>query len=72
MPLPARSGAQWDVEWLPDIPRIEKPQLQRKFRMAYEAARRSFLTDVAAALGGSVIVIDTDGQFEVVGEPTKQ
>ena len=43
----------------------------RKFREAYNEARRSFLRDVATVIGGSALVMDIDGPLEVVKPGTR-
>ena len=60
------------VEWTPDVPHIHSTRQQRKFREAYNIARRSFYTEVAAVLGSGVLVVDTDGNMETIMPPTKQ
>ena len=66
-------GTPFEVRWLPDVPRIHKPRQRRKFFEAYQTARREFLGEVAAAIGGNVLVVDTDNNFtsEVILAPTK-
>jgi hypothetical protein len=59
------------VEWDPHTPRIRSSRHRRKFREAYEAARREFIKDVATVIGGNVGVVDLDGQFEVLKPSTK-
>lgn len=54
------------VEWNPAVPRITAARAFRKFREAYDAARRSFNQDVATSIGGSILIVDLDGQLEVV------
>jgi hypothetical protein len=54
------------VEWEPDVPHLRSPRAQRKFRDAYNAARRAFMTDVATSIGGSALILDIDGPSEVV------
>jgi hypothetical protein len=70
-------GRLW-VEWDPAPPNIRSARHRRKFFEAYASARRRFLTDVAAVVGGAVAVVDvpgevTDGQFvlDCVMPPTK-
>jgi hypothetical protein len=53
------------------VPHIQSPRAQRKFRDAYNAARRAFFTDVATTIGGSVLVADIDGPTEVVRPASK-
>ena len=60
------------VEWSPNVPRIQSNRARRKFRLAYAAARRAFLTDVAAVLGAAVAVDDMTGEVEAIPAPTKQ
>jgi hypothetical protein len=59
------------VEWSPGVPRILSNRARRKFFTAYAAARRAFLTDVAAVLGGAVVVADVTGEVEAVPVPVK-
>ncbi len=59
------------VAWSPDVPRIRSPRAWRKFREAYNEARRSFLRDVATVIGGSALVMDIDGPLEVVKPGTR-
>jgi hypothetical protein len=66
-----RAAAQWE----PAFPQISRPKAQRKFFEAYRVARQSFYAEVAAVLGGSVLVCDFgnadyDG-VEVVSPPTR-
>jgi hypothetical protein len=67
---------RWDngmkVQWEPNVPRFNSRRHQRKFLEAYANARREFMTDVAATIGGGVLVVDTDGAFEVIAPPTRQ
>jgi hypothetical protein len=49
-----------EVRWSPDLPRIRKPRPQRRFLAAYQAARREFFEEVAAVVGGRVLIFDTD------------
>jgi len=62
-----RWGPGLAVEWEPGVPRITSRRHHRKFLEAYATERRTFLAEVAAALGGSVAVIDTDGVMEIIG-----
>ena len=48
-----------EVHWLPDLPHIRKPRLQRKMLAAYETARRDFFEDVAAVVGGKILILGT-------------
>ena len=59
------------VEWEPNVPRIHSPRGQRKFRDAYNAARRSFFTDVATTIRGSALILDIDGPTEVIRPASK-
>jgi hypothetical protein len=67
---------RWDngmkVQWEPDIPRINSQRHLRKFFEAYTKARREFMTDVAATLGGGVLVVDMDGTSEIITPPSRQ
>lgn len=70
------SGAHLQTDWEPHFPRIAKRRAWRKFVAAYQAARRDFCQDIAATIGGNILVIDTnlktiDG-MEVIAVPTKQ
>jgi hypothetical protein len=49
-----------EVHWSPHLPCIRKPRPQRKFLAAYQAFRREFFEDVAAVVGGRILVVDTD------------
>ena len=60
------------VEWTPDVPCIRSNRARRKFFSAYAAARGEFMTDVAAVLGGAVVVADVSGEIEAIPVPTKQ
>ena len=68
-----------ETRWCPDLPFIRKPRARRKFFAAYQVARRSFLKEVAAVVGGAVLILDiSDTQnsiravaAEFVREPTK-
>jgi hypothetical protein len=65
------------VEWESDFPVIRKERHRRKFIDAYQAARRSFWEEVAAVLGGSILVVDADtalttvDRMEVVRPPVR-
>ena len=63
------------VRWSPDHPRIRKPRPQREFRAAYQAARREFFEEVAAVVGGGVLIVDTDLKkicgHEIIVPPTQ-
>jgi hypothetical protein len=48
-----------EVCWSPDHPCIRKPRQQRKFLAAYQVARREFFEEVAAVVGGRVLILDT-------------
>jgi hypothetical protein len=60
------------IEWKPNVPRIHSARHRRKFFEAYKMARHEFMTDVAAIIGGNVLVVDGDFSAEVVLSPTKQ
>lgn len=62
-----------DVHWSPAVPRIHKAREQRKFLEAYRAARREFVQEVAALIGGNVLIVDTDEQLsrEVILAPAR-
>ncbi len=59
------------VAWTPDVPRIRSPRAWRKFREAYNEARRQFMRDVATVNGGSALIVDLDGLLEVVKPETR-
>jgi hypothetical protein len=59
------------VEWTPGVPRILSNRARRKFWQAYAAARRAFMTDVAAVLGGVVVIADVTGEVELIPVPVK-
>jgi hypothetical protein len=71
-------GEELRASWHPQFPEIRQQRAWRKFFAAYQAARRQFLTEVAAVLNGGVLVDDTDKAFqnvdrsEFVMPPTKQ
>jgi hypothetical protein len=64
-----------EVSWSPDQPRIRKPRPQREFRAAYQAARREFFEEVAAVVGGGVLILDSDLKkiwgHEIIVPPTQ-
>jgi hypothetical protein len=68
-----------ETRWCPDVPFIRKPRARRKFFAAYKVARRSFLEEVAAVVGGAVLILDiSDTQDAIsvvdadhVHEPTR-
>jgi hypothetical protein len=64
-----------EVYWAPDPPHILKGRAQRKFFAAYPAARHEFLEEVAAVVGGSVLVVDTNLRevvgTEIIRKPTR-
>jgi hypothetical protein len=43
-------GEHFQLRWCPDVPLIRKARARRKFFEAYQAARRSFLEEVAAVI----------------------
>lgn len=59
------------VEWTPFIPAIRSPRQQRKFRAAYNQARRDFFASVATAMGGRVLIADIDGPIETIAPAVK-
>ena len=59
------------VAWKPSPPDIRSNRAWRKFRDAYNAARRAFMTDIATTLGGSVLIADIDGPMETIRPATK-
>jgi hypothetical protein len=67
LPFGYQATFQWQpesgfkVRWEPDRPLIHKSRAKRRFFTAYQAARRSFFEDVAAFVGGKVLVIDSPG-----------
>jgi hypothetical protein len=48
----AWTGQSLDIPWRPALPHIEKRRAQRRFFEAYKAARRDFITELPAVLGG--------------------
>lgn len=72
LPLGYRVTFTWSKEdgisagWEPDTPRIKSLRAWRKFRDAYNVARRAFYEDVATCIGGSVLIMDIDGPMEAV------
>jgi hypothetical protein len=65
----------YEVSWSPDQPRIRKPRPKGKFLAAYHAARREFFEEVAAVVGGGVLILDTDLKkicgHEIIVPPTQ-
>jgi hypothetical protein len=59
------------VAWEPNPPDIRSNRAWRKFRDAYNAARRSFMTDIATVVGGSALILDIDGKTEIVRPASK-
>jgi hypothetical protein len=59
------------VAWEPNPPDIRSNRAWRKFRDAYNAARRSFMTDIATVVGGSVLIADIDGPMETICPASK-
>ena len=59
------------VAWSPRVPAIRSPRARRKFRAAYNEARREFMRDVATVVGGSALIVDIDGPLEVVKPGTR-
>jgi hypothetical protein len=62
LPLGYMVRFSWDgtlnAEWLPDVPDIRSPRMQRKLLVAYQAARAEFLQILATAIGSNVMVMD--------------
>jgi hypothetical protein len=56
-----------NVSWTPGPPAIRKLRPQRKFFEAYKAARRQFFEEVAAIVGGNILIIDSPDLQRVVG-----
>jgi hypothetical protein len=48
------------ADWHPYLPTIWSPRARRKFLAAYDAARNSFLEEIAQLIGGTVLVTDTN------------
>jgi hypothetical protein len=63
----------FDARWSPAVPQIRKKRQRHKFLEAYQAARRIFLQEVAATIGGNVLVVDADQHMtcETILAPTK-
>jgi len=63
------------VFWAPDPPHIRRARAQRKFFAAYQAARSEFLEEVAAVVGGNILVVDTNLKeivgTEIIRKPTR-
>jgi hypothetical protein len=76
LPFGYRATFSWskenglEVEWNQEI-QIESLRAQRKFREAYNAARRSFVKDLATCLDGKVLIVDVDGPMETVLPPSR-
>ena len=51
-----------EVCWSPDQPCIRKPRPHRKFLAAYQAARREFLEELGAVVGGKILIVDTGSE----------
>jgi hypothetical protein len=66
-------GQPFEARWSPDVPTIRKARQRQKFLEAYRAVRREFLNEVAATIGGNVLVVDTDQHMtcETILAPTK-
>jgi hypothetical protein len=62
-----------DVIWEPTVPNIRSNRAQRKLLLAYQSARRSFFTEIAAIIGAGVFVADIDDlqAGEIIPPPTK-
>jgi hypothetical protein len=82
LPFGYQATFQWKpesgfkVRWEPDRPLIRQTRAQRKFFEAYQAARRSFLEDIAAIVGGKVLIVDAPGfqdfePTEIITPPTR-
>ena len=56
-----------NVSLTSDPPVIRKPRPQRKFFEAYKTARRQFFEEVAAIVGGNILIIDSPDLQRVVG-----
>jgi hypothetical protein len=67
-------AGELETRWYPEVPLIPRTRARRKFFAAYQVARRSFLEEVAAVIGGDVLILDTSGLnvvgAEVVRRPT--
>jgi len=63
----------FEAQWSPDVPVIRKARQRAKFLEAYRVVRREFLNEVAATIGGNVLVVDTDRCMtcETILAPTK-
>jgi hypothetical protein len=61
----------WTTEWEPSVPSSKSRDLDRVFLDAYATERRRFLSAVATAIGGGVMVIDTDGVLELIAPVRK-
>ena len=61
--------------WSPSVPFVRKTRARRKFFAAYQVVRRSFLEEVAAVVGGNVLILDTTDlnvvSAEIVRRPTR-
>jgi hypothetical protein len=64
-----------EVSWSPAQPRFRKPRPWQKFLAAYQTARREFFEEVAAVVGGGVLILDTDLKkicgHEIIVPPTQ-
>jgi hypothetical protein len=62
-------GNRLVVGWEPDIPHIQNQRALRKFLTAYESARQSFFTDIAAVMGSTVLLVDVGKGIEALPPP---
>jgi hypothetical protein len=56
-----------ETHWCPDVPLLRRARARRKFLAAYQVARLSFLEEVAAVIGGDVLILDISGTQNAVG-----
>jgi hypothetical protein len=66
-------GNPIEARWSPVVPHIRAQRQQRKFLDSYRAVRREFLQEIAATIGGNVLVVDTDRHMtsETILAPTR-
>jgi len=66
---------EFEIGWSPDPRRMRKARAWQKLFAAYQAARREFLEEVAALIGGAVLVLDTNLKAvvgtDIIHSPTR-
>jgi hypothetical protein len=66
-------GGLCEARWSPDVPLIRKAPARRKFFEAYQSARRSFLEELAAVIGGRLAISGLENHLDAdfVRTPTR-